>query len=352
MAPNRVALNAAVSARGASGTSRVIDLLLEALRSDASLTTTRLDPPWSRGSNRVVNFARSASWDLWTAPRLASSSDVFVAPANIGRPSGRSRMLLVLHDMMVLDMPALFDRGYACWARAAFGPSIRRAHTVLCPSEYTAGRLRERWGSKRVVVIPYPTVHVHRVPSQPRTVPGSPGQLLMVGATEPHKEHVVGIEAARILRSVGCAVELAVLGPAGHAEAEVRSAIAAADPHDSWIHRGVNVSEADLEAAYCRADVLLQPSRAEGFGLPVIEAASFGVPTVHSGFGSLPEVAPAGGVGGVDAVRFARRTRALLEGHDYERESAEALRIAEQHSPGRFRSSVLDVVHGMIQARR
>lgn len=351
IAPKRVALNAAVSARGASGTSRVIDLLLEALRSDPSLTTSRLDPPWSRGSNRVVNFVQAASWDLWTAPRLARSSEVFVAPANIGRSTGRARMLLVLHDTMVLDMPALFDRGYAWWARAAFGLSVRRAHTILCPSEYTARCIQQRWGAKRVVVVPHPNPYADGVSSRPRTAPGTPGQLLMVGATEPHKEHVAGIEAARILRSIGCAVELTVIGPAGRAEADVGSAIAAADPHHRWIHRAVDVSEDDLRAAYRRADVLLQPSRAEGFGLPVLEAASFGVPTVHSGLGSLSEIAPAGGVGGVDAVRFARRARALLEGHDYERESVDALGIAERYSPARFRSRVLDVVHGMIEGQ-
>jgi glycosyltransferase involved in cell wall biosynthesis len=326
----------------------VIDLLLETLRSDASLSTLRLDPPWPRTRSRAVNFVRSATWDLWTAPHLASSSEVFIAPSNIGRPAGRSRMLLVLHDTMVLDVPSLFDRGYAWWARLAFGPSVRRADLVLCPSQYTAERVRERWGTQNVIVVPYPTPLMPSAPVHPRTTPGHPAQLLMVGVTEPHKQQAVGIEAGRILRSIGRRVELTLIGPAGRAEREVQSAIASADPTGSWIRRRVNVSDSDLVAAYQNADVLLQPSRLEGFGLPVLEAAAFGLPALHSGEGALSELAPSGAVGGSDPVRYARRVRALLESADYQRHSAAALSVASQHTPERFRETVLDVVHGMI----
>jgi glycosyltransferase involved in cell wall biosynthesis len=44
-----------------------------------------------------------------------------------------------------------------------------------------------------------------------------------------------------------------------------------------------------------RATVFVYPSYAEGFGLPILEALSFGVPVVHSDDPALVEVA--GGVG-------------------------------------------------------
>lgn len=54
-------------------------------------------------------------------------------------------------------------------------------------------------------------------------------------------------------------------------------------------HRGM-VAQADLMAAYNEADLLLMPSWHEGFGLPVLEAMSCGVPVVASNQASLPEV--------------------------------------------------------------
>ena len=41
---------------------------------------------------------------------------------------------------------------------------------------------------------------------------------------------------------------------------------------------------------YPRADAFVMPSRAEGYGLTLIEAMSFGVPVISSCYGSIPEV--------------------------------------------------------------
>ena len=50
------------------------------------------------------------------------------------------------------------------------------------------------------------------------------------------------------------------------------------------------VSDAELAAAYGRADALVFPSRHEGFGFPVLEAMAAGCPVVCSNVTSLPEV--------------------------------------------------------------
>jgi glycosyltransferase involved in cell wall biosynthesis len=51
------------------------------------------------------------------------------------------------------------------------------------------------------------------------------------------------------------------------------------------------VDEADLEGLYRLAACFALPSRAEGFGLPVLEAMRRDVPVVSSRAGALPEVA-------------------------------------------------------------
>ena len=51
------------------------------------------------------------------------------------------------------------------------------------------------------------------------------------------------------------------------------------------------VSDEELVVAYQGADVLVHPSRYEGFGLQVAEAMSCGLPVICSNAGGLPEVA-------------------------------------------------------------
>ncbi len=65
--------------------------------------------------------------------------------------------------------------------------------------------------------------------------------------------------------------------------------------HDAVMFAGV-LSDADLAAALARADVLVITSRHEGFGVPVLEAMTSGVPVVANRAGALPEVVGDGGL--------------------------------------------------------
>ena len=83
----------------------------------------------------------------------------------------------------------------------------------------------------------------------------------------------------------------------------------------------VNVEDADLQALYSRADLLLYPSLAEGFGWPVVEAMACGCRVVTSGRAPMTEI------GGVAA--------AYIDPEDVETAAATVMRVLEETADAR-----------------
>jgi len=59
---------------------------------------------------------------------------------------------------------------------------------------------------------------------------------------------------------------------------------------DGWVRAAGYRADEDVRALYAAAAVLIVPSFAEGFGLPLLEAMACGLPAAVSGCSALPEV--------------------------------------------------------------
>lgn len=338
----QVAVNGAIAGRGISGSSRGLGHLLESLHAIPHFDVSESRPAYGLRQSRLWNAAAQASWDLYSAARKCRLADVLISPCNVGRAYGRQRHVLVLHDTMVLDRPDLFDRGYALYARTLFGMSVRSADVILVPSHFTEQCLKAHWpDAPPVMVAPWPL----------RAAPAALGpksggrRILMVGATEPHKRQVVGVAAVKRAREhSGEDIWLTVLGPCGRSERAVLDALSEADPDRSWTSRMVGVSQAELERVYQDTWLLLQPSQMEGYGLPVGEAASLGIPTVHSGLGALSEIAPRAVASPDDPESYASEICALLDHERYSLACLAALTAAGEHTVARFTRTVAGAV--------
>jgi glycosyltransferase involved in cell wall biosynthesis len=119
--------------------------------------------------------------------------------------------------------------------------------------------------------------------------------VLVVGSSEPRKNHLAVLYAAEVLWRRGHRFCLTFIGGrAWGSDLFARKAEALADaglPLDI----ATGVDDAQLWAAYRVSQVTVFPSLAEGFGLPAAESLACGTPTITSDFGSMKEIAEGGG---------------------------------------------------------
>lgn len=344
----RIVLNCAIEQRGISGTARVTRSIAQALETSRELELVRAYPSRPPGPSRVRNALKAATWDLVGAARSTHNYDLLLSPCNVGRAPRRIPHLLVVQDTMVLDHPQLFDKGYVAYARALFGISVMGSTTILTASKHSATSIEGHWKNcPPIEILPWPTSGTYS--DSPRSRPDEPFTVLMVGATEPHKNQLGGIEGVRIARLLsGLPLKLRIVGPIGRAEATVRALMEVVDPRAEWCTRIVSAPDMELERAYADAAILLQPSLDEGFGLPLLEAAAHALPVIHSGAGSMSEVHPTGDVGSTEPTDFAHAICGLLVGDEYRNASINSLLVAQRHSLDDYSTRLRQIVTKVV----
>ena len=155
------------------------------------------------------------------------------------------------------------------------------------PSLFTAGEVERQLGVPRDRLAICPP---GAPPWQPRESAPDHGYVLFVGTLEPRKNIAGLLDAYEEL--VERRLPVPELRLAGNATAGAASWLARLDrPPLKGIVRHVGyVDPADTRTLYEGARLLVLPSFEEGFGIPVLEAMTVGVPVVAARRGSLPEV--------------------------------------------------------------
>uniref|UniRef100_UPI0015F0208A glycosyltransferase family 4 protein n=1 Tax=Amycolatopsis pittospori TaxID=2749434 RepID=UPI0015F0208A len=199
-------------------------------------------------------------------------------------PNGRT-LSVAVHDTVPWTHPeTLTPRGVA-WHKAVIARAARRATALTVPTQAIADELAELMPiTVPVRVIPHgvrPHTSFEEIALPERYV-------LAIGTIEPRK----GIDV--LIDAVGrIGVPLVLAGQPGWGGIDPAGL---AREHGADVRLLGKVTDAQLAFALRGASVLAMPSRAEGFGLPLIEAMAAGVPVVHSDVPALVEVAGGAGV--------------------------------------------------------
>lgn len=213
-------------------------------------------------------------------------------------PAPRAAQVVTIHDLNFLLHPertrAEVRRDYPALAR-------RHAHAadrVIVVSEFTATEVR------RLLDVPADRISICSPGGPawtPRVCQPKEGYVLFFGTLEPRKNVGALLDAYEMLASRRADLPRLVLaGKATEQSGPWLERIGRAPLNRLVEHIGYVAPDA-REALYRGARLLVQPSFEEGFGLPVLEAMTAGVPVVAAEAGALPEV-------GGDAVAFASPT--------------------------------------------
>ncbi|CAN5642821.1 glycosyltransferase family 1 protein [soil metagenome] len=141
--------------------------------------------------------------------------------------------------------------------------------------------------------------------------------FLMVGTVEPRKGYGQAIDAFDVLWRKGEAVNLVIVGKAGWNVDELVNRLRNHPQLGKRLHWLEGISDEFLEKVYGQSTALLAASQAEGFGLPLIEAAQKGLPILARDLQVFREVAGKHAVyfKGEGATTLARAIRSWIDDH-------------------------------------
>ncbi len=198
-----------------------------------------------------------------------------------------------LHDLYYEILPHLYTRRHRLWWKLFFGDAARRASRIACASANSAAdatRLHPSLSGKTSVVAGAGVLPKGNAPL-PKELEGEP-YVLLLGNVTPNKNIGFAVGALRLLARQGRPVR------ALHVGRDLTGDLAKALSDDGAILLQTlgGLDDSALDAVLRNACALVQPSRYEGFGLPIIEAQERGVPVVASDIAVFREVTGDGGV--------------------------------------------------------
>lgn len=183
--------------------------------------------------------------------------------------------VVTVHDVSFAREPSLMGWKDRTTFRLVVPRAVRNAIRIITVSERTKAEIAELYGvpADRIVVTP------NGVDPAFSPGPGAHDFVLAVGAIQTRKNQLAALDAAA---TVG--LPLVVAGP-------VKDEAVAAELRGRGARLEGYVTTERLAELYRGAACLVQPSRYEGFGLPVVEAMASGTPVVAVPDPALVEVA-------------------------------------------------------------
>lgn len=236
---------------------------------------------------------------LWTHYRLSRElltrrPDLLFVPAHV-IPIVHPRAIVTIHDLGYLHVPEAHTNSQRRMLDLTTRWSAKVAHHIIAPSKRTREDLIKHYNVPETRI----SVIHHGVGTRFSDIEHSRVEHVLdqYGLTKPFVLAVGTIQPRKNLPMLSRAVarshldhDVVIAGKRGWMADQVVTELAATGLGDRL--RIIDyVPDEDLPGLYAAADVFVQPSRFEGFGMPVLEAMASGTPVLSASGSSLTEIA-------------------------------------------------------------
>ena len=225
--------------------------------------------------------------------------DIVFYPFGVIYPAGLKNVKTVttIFDIQHEYLSSNFPEKYLKRRKRDSIYAIRNSDRIIAISQFTKLSLMEKYGvdpDKVSVIYLAPQEQVVNHCSQL----GLPDNFVFYPAAMwPHKNHKILIEAMSLLRLKFPDIHLIFTGPVKNKKLkeELVSLAVSCGLKDRTNFMGFVLDE-NMSLIYKKAKVLVFPSSFEGFGIPLVEAFSYGVPVIAADNTSISEIVGTAGI--------------------------------------------------------
>jgi glycosyltransferase involved in cell wall biosynthesis len=224
----------------------------------------------------------------------------FVSPA----ASLPCKRLTVIHDAFFWQIPENYPKWWRKYFLNLIRKGLRENTQIITTTDYSKNCLQQYLGNSWPISVIYQTskalsgaadVHFLQKNALPKL-----GYFLHIGTFDRRKNLPLLVQAyADYLKKSNRPKKMVLAGGAGQSQQlndlpEVKRIIASLGLEQDILLPGY-LTDGEIKSLYEGAFAYLFPSTNEGFGIPILEAMTFGLPVIHSDQAALAEVA--GGAG-------------------------------------------------------
>jgi glycosyltransferase involved in cell wall biosynthesis len=359
----RIAIDGREISNSGAGKSRYIrELLMALLKQDDKndyfiFTKNSLDFVLPKNAHNILLKKRFKSRYFWQRYALVEMKmDLFFSPTGY-HPILFSTIpsVVTVHDLAIFLEPKakpswkgwLYEYIFIRFA-------LKRAKAIIAVSNSTKNDLMNRFKVKKDrITVTYLAPYEKVVPNLKK--PDLPTNfLLFVGTIEPRKNIETLIRAyVKLPIKVRQECPLLLIGKKGWNFQPVFDLLDYLnDPTIKWLNY---IDNKDLPYYFSQATAFIYPSWYEGFGLPVVEAMSYGTPVITSNTSSLPEVVGQAGlmVDPRDEISLSNKMLEIINNKSLRQEMATlAKKQAENFSWDKTAKETLKVFEKVINENR
>ena len=206
--------------------------------------------------------------------------------------------VVTIHDLVWKRSPQTMRKSTLLLESIFMPRSVNKADFIISDTESTTADLQQFFSATdyKIRQVPLAPRLLTTKMERPKVEKSNREYILFIGTIEPRKNLNRLITAySKLPQTIKDRFGLIIVGGNGWGSVNPREQIAKLGLQNNILLKSYT-SDMELTELYRQAYCLTMPSLYEGFGLPILEAQSFGVPVVTSNVSSMPEVAGEGAI--------------------------------------------------------